>query len=148
MGKKRIKEKSGEETAVKEEKHAPQTGSSGGRAGVVNILIIHIQATYNNTVITLANEKGEVLAWSSSGSLGFKGTKKSTPYAAARVADAVLEKINKMQIPRAIVLVKGLGSGRESAIRAVLNKGLNVTLIKDITPIPHNGPRPPKVRRV
>lgn len=110
--------------------------------------IAHILATYNNTMITITDENGGVLAWSSAGTLGFKGTKKATPFAAARVAETVAEKVKKIGLEAIVVLVKGVGSGRESAIRSLANRGLNITLIKDITPLPHNGPRPKKVRRV
>src|SRR3989338_2231770 len=93
-------------------------------------------------------EQGNVVAWSSSGSIGFRGSKKSTPFAAARVAEVVAEKAKKIGIQDIAVLVKGVGSGRESAIRSLANHGMNIDYIKDITPIPHNGPRPPKARRV
>lgn len=108
----------------------------------------HIQATYNNTIITITDDIGNVLAWSSSGALGFKGVKKATPFAASRVAEAVAEKVKKYGLAEIFVFVKGVGSGRESAIRALANHGLNVVFIKDITGVPHNGCRPPKVRRV
>ena len=151
MGKKRIKE-----DAVEEGKSAsgeavvkkPAEVKTKKRVEAVKKAVVYIQATYNNTVISLADEKGNILAWSSAGAMGFKGTKKSTPYAAARVAESVVDKASKINIPEVIVLVKGVGSGRESAIRALANRGLNITLIKDVTPIPHNGPRPRKVRRV
>lgn len=109
---------------------------------------IYIQASYNNTVITVADENGGVLAWSSAGSIGFNGPKKATPYAAAKVAETILEKIKKTEFSEVEVFVKGIGSGRESAIRSFASHGLNIISIKDITPIPHNGPRPKKIRRV
>lgn len=109
---------------------------------------IYIQASYNNTSITVTNKNGDVLAWSSAGSLGFHGPKKATPYAASKVAEAVLEKIRKAGFSEVEIFVKGIGSGRESAVRSFASHGLNIVLIKDITPIPHNGPRPKKVRRV
>ena len=109
---------------------------------------VHILATYNNTMITITDERGAVLAWSSAGTLGFKGTKKATPFAAARVAETVAEKAKKIGLEEVVVLVKGVGAGRESAVRSLANRGLNIVLIKDITPLPHNGPRPKKVRRV
>ena len=108
----------------------------------------HILATYNNTIITITDERGNALAWSSAGTLGFKGTKKATPFAAARVAEAVAEKARKAGLMELMVLVRGVGSGRESAIRSLSNRGFVINLIKDETPIPHNGPRPKKVRRV
>ncbi|MBU6415417.1 30S ribosomal protein S11 [Patescibacteria group bacterium] len=118
----------------------------GARKGTKGIA--HIQATYNNTAVSLTDEKGNMLVWSSAGAMGFKGAKKATPFAASRVAETVVEKAKKMGLDEVIVLVKGVGSGRESAIRSLANHGLNITLIKDITPMPHNGPRPKKVRRV
>ncbi|MBI2121905.1 MAG: 30S ribosomal protein S11 [Candidatus Sungbacteria bacterium] len=108
----------------------------------------YIQATYNNTIITITDEKGGVIAWSSAGSVGFSGTKKATPFAAARVAEFLAEKMRKAGIQELMVFVKGVGSGRDSAIRALANQGFAISRIKDITPIPHNGPRPRKPRRV
>ena len=109
---------------------------------------VYVQATYNNTIISITDEKGGVLAWASSGHLGFKGPKKATPYAASRVAESVVEKVKKTGISGVEVFVKGIGSGRESAVRSLASHGLTILSIKDITPVPHNGPRPPKVRRV
>lgn len=109
---------------------------------------IYIQATYNNTIMTATDDSGNTLAWSSSGSLGFKGAKKATPFAASKVAETVVEKIRKSGLQDVVVYVKGIGSGRESAVRSLLSAGLNVSSITDTTPIPHNGCRPPKVRRI
>lgn len=110
--------------------------------------LAHIQSTYNNTMVTISDLNGNVLSWSSAGSLGFKGSKKSTPYAAGIVVEDVIAKIQKYGLAQVDVLVKGIGSGRESAIRALQAHGLEVLSIKDVTPIPHNGCRPRKVRRV
>ncbi len=110
--------------------------------------IANIQATYNNTMITITDEKGNVLAWSSAGALGFSGAKKATPYAAARIAETVVEKARRFGLMDVAVRVRGVGSGRDSAIRALANHGLNILSIKDVTPLPHNGPRPKKARRV
>lgn len=107
----------------------------------------HVQATYNNTIITVADDAGNVLAWSSAGSLGFKGAKKATPYAASQVVSTVAEKVKKTGLQDVAIFVKGIGSGRESAVRALAGN-FNVISISDVTPIPHNGCRPPKVRRV
>ncbi len=107
-----------------------------------------IQCTYNNTIVTLADLSGGVLAWSSSGHLGFKGAKKSTPYAATQVVAEVSEKVKKYGLQDLEVFVKGVGSGREASIRALANNGFNLTSIKDITPIPHNGCRPRRPRRI
>lgn len=108
----------------------------------------HIQATYNNTMVTLTDQNGNVIAWSSAGSCGFKGPKKSTPYAAGVVVRNAVEKVKETGLAEVDVLVKGIGSGREGAIRALQANGLQVISIKDMTPIPHNGCRPPKLRRV
>lgn len=108
----------------------------------------HIQCTYNNTIITITDLNGAVLAWSSSGSLGFKGAKKSTPYAASQVAGDVHEKVQKNGIKELEVYVKGVGSGREASVRALAGHGYEMTIIKDITPIAHNGCRARRPRRV
>lgn len=107
-----------------------------------------IQCTYNNTIVTLADLSGGVLAWSSSGHLGFKGAKKSTPYAATQVVAEVSEKVKKYGVQDLEVFVKGVGSGREASIRALANNGFNLVSIKDITPVPHNGCRPRRPRRI
>ncbi|OGZ35412.1 MAG: 30S ribosomal protein S11 [Candidatus Portnoybacteria bacterium RIFCSPLOWO2_01_FULL_43_11] len=109
---------------------------------------VYIQSTYNNTIITITDINGNILAWSSSGSVGFKGPKKATPFAASRIVESLMEKIRKIGIRQVSVFVKGVGSGREAAIRAFIGQGLEINSIKDFTPIPHNGCRPPKVRRV
>lgn len=109
---------------------------------------IYINVSYNNTVITVTDLKGNVIVWMSAGSLGFSGPKKATPFAASKVAETVFEKIQKSGPTSVEVLVKGVGGGRDAAIRALVAKGLNILSLKDITPIPHNGPRPKKVRRV
>ena len=109
----------------------------------------HIQSTFNNTLVTLTDMSGNALSWSSAGSLGFKGSRKSTPYAAQMVAEtAAKAAVENYGLKTVEVFVKGPGQGRESAIRALQSAGLEVTLIKDVTPIPHNGCRPPKRRRV
>ncbi len=109
---------------------------------------IFIQSTYNNTLITLTDINGNVVAWASAGSVGFKGPKKATPFAASRVVDALVEKVKDLDLREVAVFVKGVGSGREAAIRALANHGLEISSIKDVTPIPHNGCRPRKPRRV
>lgn len=110
--------------------------------------VAHILATFNNTIITITDKQGNVLAWTTSGGVGFKGSKKSTPFAAQVAADAAAKKAQSFGMQTVEVKVKGPGSGRESAIRALAAAGLQVTSIKDKTPIPHNGCRPPKRRRV
>ncbi|WP_185859093.1 30S ribosomal protein S11 [Blattabacterium cuenoti] len=108
----------------------------------------HIQSTFNNIIITLTNKKGEVIAWSSAGKMNFKGSKKNTPYAAQMAAENVAKEGINAGIKKVEVKVKGPGAGRDAAIRALSNSGIIVTMIKDITPLPHNGCRPPKRRRV
>lgn len=108
----------------------------------------HIQATYNNTIITLADQSGNVLAWSSAGANGFKGPKKATPYAAGIIVKNAIEKVKDYGLQEVDVFVKGVGAGREAAVRAIHANGIVVSSIKDVTPIPHNGCRPKKVRRV
>jgi small subunit ribosomal protein S11 len=110
--------------------------------------IAHIQATFNNTVITITDVIGNTIAWSSSGAVGFKGSRKSTPYAAGQAAEDVAKKAKDHGVKNLEVLVKGPGSGREAAIRSLQAVGFNITLIRDRTPIPHNGCRQPKRRRV
>jgi small subunit ribosomal protein S11 len=108
----------------------------------------YVQATYNNTIITLTDANGNVLGWSSAGKVGFSGPKKATPYAASVIVKDVVEKTREFGLRDVNVFVKGIGSGRESAVRALNANGINVLSIKDVTPIPHNGCRPPKPRRV
>jgi len=115
-----------------------------------NILngVAHIQATFNNTIITITDPEGDVIAWSSSGSRGFKGSRKSTPFAAQQAAEDAAKKAMEHGVKSIEVFIKGPGSGRESALRALQSSGFRINLIKDVTPIPHNGCRPPKRRRV
>jgi small subunit ribosomal protein S11 len=110
--------------------------------------VAHIQATFNNTIVTITDLNGEVVAWSTAGAKGFKGSRKSTPFAAQVAAEEAGRKAMDAGMRSISVLVKGPGSGRESAVRALAAVGLKVTLLKDITPVPHNGCRPPKRRRV
>jgi small subunit ribosomal protein S11 len=110
--------------------------------------VAHIQATFNNTIITITDPEGNVIAWSSAGTQGFKGARKSTPFAAQIAADDAAKKAMEQGLRSIDVYVKGPGSGRESALRSLQAAGLKVHLIKDVTPIPHNGCRPPKRRRV
>lgn len=110
--------------------------------------IAHIHATFNNTVVTIADPQGQVVAWASAGSVGFKGSRKGTPYAAQLAAEACARKAADVGMRSVVAYVKGPGGGRESAVRALQAAGIGVTSIKDVTPIPHNGCRPPKRRRV
>lgn len=110
--------------------------------------IIHIVSTFNNTIVTVTDRNGDVLTWSSAGTVGFKGSRKSTPFAAQRAAEVCAERATKFGIKEVDVRVKGPGSGRESAIQALHQAGLAIRAIEDVTPLPHNGCRPPKKRRV
>ena len=110
--------------------------------------IVHIQATFNNTIVTVADQEGGVISWSSAGSLGFRGSRKGTPFAAQQAALTAANKATESGLRTVEVRVSGPGSGRESAVRALATAGLEVRSIKDVTPIPHNGCRPPKKRRV
>ena len=116
--------------------------------GGVTAGIAHIKSTFNNTIITITDPQGNVIAWASSGTVGFKGTKKSTPYAAQLAAKSVAKKVQDLGLKEVGIKVKGPGPGREAAIRAIQAAGLKVLFVKDVTPIPHNGCRPPKPRRV
>jgi small subunit ribosomal protein S11 len=143
MGKKRIVKTGGE-------------GETEKKAGVVSAVskkrveqgALYVESTYNNTKLVLTDSKGNVLATSSSGSIGFKGAKKGTPFAAAKVGELLGSKASAMGMKEAAVIVKGVGSGRESGIRGFISKGINIMSIKDVTPVPHNGPKPKKPRRV
>ncbi len=110
--------------------------------------VAHVHATFNNTIVTITDQQGLVVAWSSAGSVGFKGSRKGTPFAAQMAAEACARKASEVGMRSCVVHVKGPGGGRESAVRALQAAGLNVLSIKDVTPIPHNGCRPPKRRRV
>ena len=110
--------------------------------------LAYIRATFNNTIVSITDKKGNVLAWASGGNVGFKGSRKSTPYAAQLAAAEAAKKALDLGLERVGVLVKGPGAGREGAIRSLQAAGLKITMIRDITPIPHNGCRPPKKRRV
>lgn len=144
MGKKRIIKKSGkgldqgrkERALAKSAKRRMEKG------------VLHVEATFNNTKAVLTDEKGNAVMSSSSGALGFSGARKSTPYAAAKVGELLGEKALAIGLKEASVVIRGVGAGRESALRAFAGKGIQIRAIKDATPVPHNGPRPPKPRRV
>lgn len=109
---------------------------------------IYVSTTFNNTIVTVTNEKGDTVAWSSSGNMGFKGTRKSTPFAATSAVEEAIKKVRDTGIRAVEVFIKGPGVGRDAALRAIRNSGLSIAMIADITPIPHNGPRMKKKRRV
>jgi len=152
MGKKTITTQT-EEQALKEGKAlenaiAAKTASPRAASKKIETGRAYIHATYNNTVITLTDERGNVLAWSSAGSLGFSGPKKATPFAASKVVSVIAEKAKKTGPLNLFIFVNGVGGGRDSAIRSLANQGFTILSIKDVTPVPHNGPKPPKTRRV
>jgi len=147
MGKKRVITKSGEDTGKIERKVSSIKAEASSKKHLETGRI-YIRASYNNTSVSATDLKGGLIAWSSAGSLGFKGPKKATPFAASKVVSALIEKTKKIGLKTVEVYVKGIGGGRETAIRSLANHGLDIILIKDITPMPHNGPRPPKPRRV
>lgn len=144
MGKKRIIRKSGGSV------DQGLKSRSLSRVAKKNITAgtLHVHATYNNTKVLLSDKSGNTVAWSSSGALGFSGAKKGTPFAAAKVGELVGDKANIIGIKEVDVVIRGVGAGRESALRAFAGKGIEVTKIADDTPVPHNGPRAPKPRRV
>ena len=149
MGKKRIIQQTEEELLKEREKMEAKVKKEGKKTSKkIKEGQIYISSSYNNTIITLADLSGNVLAWKSAGAIGFKGTKKATPFAASKVAEAIYQVIEKAGIEKIMIFVKGIGSGRDSAIRSLAAKGLEILSIKDVTPIPHNGCRPKKVRRV
>ncbi len=143
-----MSEEKKQETEAAEKPKAKPRAKKNKAAKHVSTGRIHIQATYNNTVVTVSDLHGNVLAWSTSGHLGFRGPKKATPYAASMVIRDVAEKVKPMGLNEAHVFVKGVGQGRDGALRALHAQGISVLSMKDITPIPHNGPRAAKPRRV
>ncbi len=142
MGKKRIVKKGGDDGS------RGNAGSTRASKRKLDAGRLYVEATYNNTKVSLADEKGNVVAWSSSGSLGFSGAKKGTPFAAAKVGELLADKATAMGMKEVSVIIAGVGAGRESSVRAFATKGIHISGIKDTTPVPHNGPRPPKPRRV
>ncbi|MCA9365782.1 30S ribosomal protein S11 [Candidatus Kaiserbacteria bacterium] len=143
MGKKRITKKSGGSDVAGTSRALNRIPKRKLASGNLNIL-----ATFNNTLVTLTDNKGNSVMSASSGALGFKGSRKSTPFAAAKVGEIIGEKAQQMGMKEATVVVRGVGAGRESALRAFAGQGINVTKITDKTPVPFNGTRPPKPRRV
>lgn len=154
MGKKRIIQQTSADL-VKEIEQVEQNIQKGDPAETIQPTQkraregrLYIYSSYNNTIMTLTDEKGGVISTSSAGGIGFKGSKKSTPFAASKVADVIVGNAKNKGIERISIFVRGVGPGRESALRSMGAKGFEIVKIQDITPVPHNGPRPPKVRRV
>lgn len=149
MGKKRIiKETTEEVLKEKEEREATVKKKKEIKAKKLEQANVYIQSSYNNTLVTVTDLKGNFVAGESAGAIGFKGPKKATPFAATKVIDSLTEKVKKIELKDVNVFVKGVGSGRDAAIRALAANGFNILSLKDITPIPHNGCRPSKPRRV
>lgn len=143
MGKKRIATQKGTNVSGSKKRSLSNVPKRKAESGT-----LYVQSTYNNTKVLLADKKGGAIAWSSSGALGFKGAKKGTPFAAAQIGEVLGEKAKLIGMKEVDVVIKGVGSGRESAVRGFMSKGIALTNIKDVTPVPHNGPKPPKPRRV
>ena len=148
MGKKKVTQQTQEETLKDKEKMETAISKVKVAGKKIDKGRVYIRASYNNTLITVTDEKGNVITAASAGSLGFSGPKKATPFAASKVIAAIAEKLKKTGLVNIEVYVIGVGGGRDSAIRSLANQGFNILLIKDMTPIPHNGPRPRKIRRV
>jgi len=149
MGKKKVITKTESVNETKKTETEPiSAGSIKKSRRVVESGRVYIRASYNNTIVTVTDNSGNVLAWASAGSLGFSGPKKATPFASQKVIAAIAEKISKTGPFNVDVLVSGISAGRDAAIRSLANHGFNILSIKDITSIPHNGPRPKKVRRM
>jgi small subunit ribosomal protein S11 len=143
MGKKRIIKKGSGSDVAGASRALSRIPKKKVVSGKLNIL-----ATFNNTIVTLCDAKGNTLIAASSGALGFKGSRKSTPFAAAKVGETIGDKALQMGMKDVEVIIKGVGAGRESALRSFSGKGIGISKIVDVTPVPHNGPRPPKPRRI
>ncbi len=150
MGKKKVTTQTGDtalkETASVEAAVAKESGKSASKKFENGR--VYVKASYNNTLISITDDKGNLVAWSSAGALGFAGPKKATPFAASKVISALAEKIRKSGPFNVRVFISGVGGGRDSSLRSLANQGFSILSIKDVTPIPHNGPKPPKIRRV
>lgn len=148
MGKKKVAQPAADAAVEEKKSEAEVKAAPAKRAKRLAKGRVYINASYNNTIVSVTDEKGNMLAWSTAGALGFSGPKKATPFAASKIVSVIAEKLKGTDFEEVEVLVKGVGGGRDSAIRSLINQGFNITSIKDVTPVPHNGPRPPKVRRV
>ncbi len=152
MGKKKIVKQTEEEALKDKEKvETAMAKAVGGEKAATSKKMdsgrIYINSSYNNIILSVTDNNGNVIAWASSGSLGFSGPKKATPFAASKIVSALAEKLKKLGLTNVSVIVKGVGIGRDSALRSLANHGFNILSIRDATPIPHNGPRPPKPRK-
>jgi|SRR3989344_2672959 len=149
MGKKKIATQT-EEGLLRETDAllSAEAKAAKGSLKKIDVGKIYISSSFNNTALTVTDKKGNVIAWATAGSMGFSGPKKATPFAASKIVAAIAEKLKKSGPTNIEIIVRGVGGGRDSAIRSLMNQGFNILSIKDVTPIPHNGPRPPKTRRV
>lgn len=152
MGQKKVIEKT-EKEVLDEEKKLKEASLKTSDAAVkskkkLEMGKVYISVGYNNTVLTATDKNGNVLAWTSAGSIGFSGPKKATPFAASKMVAAVSEKMKKLGFSDIEVFIKGVGSSRDASLKALAGAGFNITAVKDVTPLPHNGPKPPKIRRV
>lgn len=145
-----VEEKQERKTEGQAEQKPTDKAAARKKRGRKNIAegVVHIHSTFNNTIVTITDYQGNVISWSSAGSMGFKGSRKGTPFAAQQAADSAAKKAMDHGLRSVQIFVRGPGAGRESALRALQSAGFNISLIKDVTPIPHNGCRPPKRRRV
>jgi len=143
MGKKRIAKSNSSDSLARRNASVSRTPKRKVSSGM-----LYVEATYNNTKVSLADTSGNLLAWSSSGTLGFKGAKKGTPFAAAKVGEVLAQKAQLMGMSDVGVVVRGVGAGREASVRSFAARGIDIRSLKDATPVPHNGPRPKKPRRV
>ena len=145
-----VEEKPEKKTEGQAEQKSADKAAARKKRGRKNIAegVVHIHSTFNNTIVTITDYQGNVISWSSAGSMGFKGSRKGTPFAAQQAADSAAKKAMDHGLRSVQIFVRGPGAGRESALRALQSAGFNISLIKDVTPIPHNGCRPPKRRRV
>jgi len=149
MGKVRLSTTSESKTLESEEKATQKFAHVVSKKGKqISSGKAYINASFNNTIITITDDSDNVVAWATAGSLGFSGPKKATPFASSKIVEALSEKLRNLGLKKLEIIVKGVGSGRDSALRSFANQGFEITSIKDATPIPHNGPKPPKVRRV
>jgi len=147
LGQKRLVSKSDTASGNESGKQAGVLKTAKKKAGLIKG-IVNVHVSYNNTIVNVANSNGEIAVWSSAGTLGFKGSRKSTPYAATLVAKDAIEKAKMLGLNEVVISIKGIGPGREAAIRGISSTGVNISSILDNTPIPHNGVKPPKPRRV
>jgi small subunit ribosomal protein S11 len=150
MGKKKVAEQTGDgasKAQVSADAPAVKT-VSGKKAKHIESGRVYINSSYNNTVITITDNHGAVITWATAGSIGFSGPKKATPFAASKIIGVLSEKMRGLGMQSIDVVLKGIGGGRDSSLRSLVNQGFAITSIRDITPIPHNGPRPRKTRRV